>query len=88
MTTLLFSLALVLLTLAHIAMSITVKHLSKEIDDIKEVLEHHREKLKYLDFYQLSDHEERLYKLETVLELKEYFEGEPLNEEKINDIEH
>ena len=78
MTTLLFSLALVVLTVALIAMSMTVKHLSEEIDELKEVLEHIR---KHLDFYQLSDHEKRLDQLEEVLELKEYFDEEPLNEE-------
>lgn len=79
MTTLLFSLALVVLTVALIAMSMTVKHLSEEIDELKEVLEHIR---KHLDFYQLSDHEKRLDQLEEVLELKEYFDEEPLNEEE------
>lgn len=56
MTELLFSLALVVLTVALIAMSMTVRRLSEEIDELKEVLEHHRIKLKYLDFYQLSEH--------------------------------
>ena len=78
MTTLLFSLALVVLTVALIAMSMTVKHLSEEIDELKEVLEHIR---KHLDFYQLSDHEKRLDQLEEALELKEYFDEESLNEE-------
>lgn len=78
MTTLLFSLALVVLTVALIAMSMTVKHLSEEIDELKEVLEHIR---KNLDFYQLSDHEKRLDQLEEVLELKKYFDEESLNEE-------
>ena len=76
MTTLLFSLALVVLTVALIAMSMTVKHLSDEIDELKEVVEHIR---KHLDFYQLSDHEKRLDQLEEVLELKEYFDEEPLS---------
>ena len=79
MTEILFSLALVVLTVALIAMSMTVKHLSEEIDELKEVLEHIR---KHLDFYQLSDHEKRLDQLEEVLELKEYFDEEPLNEEE------
>ena len=76
MTEILFSLALVVLTVALIAMSMTVKHLSEEIDEQKEVLEHIR---KHLDFYQLSDHEKRLDQLEEVLELKEYFDEEPLS---------
>ena len=62
-------------------MSRIIKHLSKEIDKIKEKLEHHRIKLKILDFYDFADHEKRLDQLEEVLELKEYFDEEPLNEE-------
>ena len=80
MTELLFSLALVVLTVALIAMSMTVRRLSEEIDELKEVVEHIR---KHLDFYQLSDHEKRLDQLEEVLELKEYFDEEPLNEETL-----
>ena len=76
MTTLLFSMAFVVLTFALIAMSMTVNRLSEEIYELKEELEHIR---KHLDFYQLSDHEKRLDKLEEVLELKEYFDEEPLN---------
>ena len=79
MTELLFSLALVVLTVALIAMSMTVRRLSEEIDELKEVVEHIR---KHLDFYQLSDHEKRLDQLEEVFELKEYFDEEPLNEEE------
>ena len=68
-----FSLALVVLTVALIAMSMTVRRLSEEIDELKEVVEHIR---KHLDFYQLSDHESRLDQLEDMLELKEYFDEE------------
>ena len=78
MTTLLFSLALVALTVALLATGMSVKHLSEEIDELKEELEHIR---KHLDFYQLSDHEKRLDQLEEALELKEYFDEESLNEE-------
>ena len=73
--------ALIVLTVALIAMSITVKRLSKEIDKIKEILEFRRVKCQHLDFYDLSEHEDRLYKLEQALELKEYFDEETLNEE-------
>lgn len=73
--------ALIVLTVALIAMSITVKRLSKEIDKIKEILKFRRVKYQYLDFYDLSEHEDRLYKLEQALELKEYFDEETLNEE-------
>lgn len=81
MTELLFSLALVVLTVALIAMSMTVRRLSEEIDEIKEKLEHHRINLKFLNTCEL-DHEKRLDQLEEVLELKEYFDEEPLNEEE------
>ena len=73
MTTLLFPLAIIVLTVALIAMSMTVKHLSDEIDELNEELEHIR---KHLDFYQLSDHEKRLDQLEEVLELKEWLDKE------------
>ena len=73
MIEILFSLALVVLTVALIAMSMTVRRLSEEIDELKEVVEHIR---KHLDFYQLSDHESRLDQLEDMLELKEWFDNE------------
>ena len=66
-----------------ILLTIAVKRMAHEIDELKEKLEHHRIKLKQLDFYNLSDHEKRLDKLEEVLELKEYFDEEPLNEETL-----
>ena len=62
-----------------ILLTIAVKRMAHEIDELKEKLEHHRIKLKQLDFYNLSDHEKRLDKLEEVLELKEYFDEEPIN---------
>ena len=61
-----------------ILLTIAVKRMAHEIDELKEKLEHHRIKLKQLDFYNLSDHEKRLDQLEEVLELKEYFDEEPL----------
>ena len=59
--------------------TIAVKRMAHEIDELKEKLEHHRIKFKKLDFYNLSDHEKRLDQLEEVLELKEYFDEEPLS---------
>lgn len=47
MTTLLFSLALVVLTVALIALSMTVKHLSDEIDKLKDGFEFHKKIHKY-----------------------------------------
>ena len=66
-----------------ILLTIAVKRMAHEIDELKEKLEHHRIKLKQLDFYNLSDHEKRLDQLEEVLELKEYFDEEPLNKETL-----
>ena len=63
-----------------ILLTIAVKRMAHEIDELKEKLEHHRMKLKQLDFYNISDHEKRLDQLEEVIELKEYFDEEPLNE--------
>lgn len=81
----LFPLALIVLTVALIAMSMAVKHLTKLIDEIKEKLEFHRKMLQYLDSCEL-DLRKRLVHLEEVLELKEYFDEEALNDkENIND---
>ena len=62
-----------------ILLTIAVKRMAHEIDELKEKLEQHRIKLKQLDFYNLSDHEKRLDQLEEVLELKEYFDEEPIS---------
>ena len=82
MTTLLFSLALVVLIVALILLIIAVKCMACEIDELKEKLKHHRIKLKYLDDYTLPEYERRIDQLEGVLKLKTYFEEEPLNEEE------
>ena len=71
---------IIILIVALTFFVMVVKQMSDEIDELKEKLEHHRMKLKQLDFYNLSDHEKRLDKLEEVIELKEYFDEEPLNE--------
>lgn len=47
MTTLLFSLALVVVSVALIAMSMTIKHLSGEIDELKDAFEWHKKIHKY-----------------------------------------
>ena len=47
MTELLFSLALVVLTVALIAMSMTVRRLSEEIDELKDSFEYHKKIHKY-----------------------------------------
>lgn len=71
---------IIILIVALTFFVMVVKQMSDEIDELKEKLEHNRMKLKQLDFYNLSDHEKRLDKLEEVIELKEYFDEEPLNE--------
>ena len=62
-----------------ILLTIAVKRMAHEIDELKEKLEQHRIKLKQIDFYNLPDHEKRLDRLEEVLELKEYFDEEQLS---------
>ena len=85
MTTLLFAIAHVVLIIALILLIIAVKCMACEIDELKEKLKHHRIKLKYLDDYTLPYYERRLDQLEELFKLKEYFDGEPLNEkENIN----
>ena len=71
---------IIILIVALTFFVMVVKQMSDEIDELKEKLEHHRMKLKQLDFYNLSAHEKRLDQLEEVIELKEYFDEEPLNE--------
>ena len=71
---------IIILIVALTFFVMVVKQMSDEIDELKEKLEHNRMKLKQLDFYNLSDHEKRLDQLEEVLELKEFYEQEPLNE--------
>ena len=62
-----------------------VKQMSDEIGELKEKLEQHRIRFNYLefDYSSISDIEDRLDKLEELIELKEYFDEEPLNEETL-----
>ena len=76
-----FSFALVVAIVAIITMLIGFKHLSKEIDGLREELDCYRARLGSLEFYNLSEHERRLDQLEEMLELKEYFDEGPLKEE-------
>ena len=70
MTTLLFSLVLIVLTIALIAMSKTVKHLKNEIDGIKEKLEEHQK------LYDWQDHEKYLAKIEDELDPIMWYDNE------------
>ena len=76
-----FSIVLVVLAVSTILIAVPIKHLSDEIDELKEKLEFHRIKLQYVESCELYN-EKRLDQLEKVIELKEYFDEEPLNEEK------
>ena len=76
---------IIMLIVALTFLVMVVKQMSDEIGDLKEKLEQHRARLNYIefDYSSISDLEERLDKLEELLELKEYFDEEPLNEETL-----
>lgn len=65
---------LILTFIAFILLTTVVICIAQEIDELKAKLEHHRIKLKQLefDYLSISDYEKRLYQLEEALELKEY----------------
>lgn len=75
MTTLLFSVALLMLNVVVVLMAMTIKRLSKEIGEIEARLGRHQAYFFYLDSREL-DNETRIDQLEEVLELKEYFDKE------------
>lgn len=87
MTEVLLHLLSIVIITVLILLTIAVKRMSHEIDELKVKLEHHRIKLNYLefDYLSISDYEKRLYQLEEALELKEYFDKESLNK-KGNEI--
>ena len=64
-----------------ILLTMTVKHMSHEIDELKEELEKYRARFNYLefDYLSISDIEERLDQLEEALELKEYYDDASIN---------
>ena len=82
MSTYIFLPVIVAISVGSLTLSITVRTLSRELDEIKDELEQCRRKLILLDYFDVSVHEQRLDRLEEALELKEYFEEEPLNEEE------
>ncbi len=82
MSTYIFLPVIVAISVGFLTLSITVRTLSRELDEIKDELEQCRRKLILLDYFDVSVHEQRLDRLEEALELKEYFEEEPLNEEE------
>ena len=80
MSEILFLVALLVLSVVHVLMTMTIKRLSKEIDEIKVKLEHHQISLDYLESC-VSYCGHKIDQLEDILELKEWFDKEPLNKE-------
>lgn len=82
MTEVLLHLLSIVIIAVLILLTMTVKRMAQEIDELKAKLEQHRIKFNYLefDYSSISDIEMRLDKLEELLELKEFYEQEPLNE--------
>ena len=78
------SIEIIILIVPLVALVMVIKQMSDEIEELKEKLEQHRARLNYLnfDYLSISDIEKRLDQLEESLELKEYFDEEPLNEEE------
>ncbi len=72
---------IIILIVALTFLVIVVKQMSDEIGELKEKLEQHRIRFNYLefDYSSISDLEERLDKLEELIELKEYFDEEQLS---------
>ena len=72
---------IIILIGALVLLVIVIKNMSDEIGELKQELEKHRARFNYLefDYSSISDIEMRIDKLEEVLELKEYFDEEPIN---------
>ena len=72
---------IIILIVALTFLVMVVKQMSDEIGELKEKLEQHRIRFNYLefDYSSISDIEMRIDKLEELLELKEFYEQEPLN---------
>ena len=75
MSEILFAVALLMLNVVVIMLAMAIKRLSKEIDEIKEKLEHHEVNLDYLESCVIAN-EHRIDELEDILELKEWFDNE------------
>lgn len=75
------SITIIILIGALVLLVMVIKQMSDEIGELKEELEKHRERFNYLefDYSSISYLEERLDKLEELLELKEFYEQEQLN---------
>ena len=76
---------IIILIVALVFFVMVIKNMSDEIGELKEKLEQHRARFNYLefDYSSISDIEMRIDKLEELLELKEFYEQEPLNKETL-----
>ena len=76
---------IIMLFVALTLLVMVTKQMSDEIDELKQELEKHRARFNYLefDYSSISDIEMRIDKLEELLELKEFYEQEPLNKETL-----
>ena len=75
MTEILFAVALFMLNVVVVLLAMAIKHLSKEIGEIKAKLEHHQISLDYLESC-ISYCGHKIDQLEDILELKEWFDKE------------
>ena len=80
MIEILFAVALLVLDFVLVLMMIIIKRLYKEICETKAKLEHYQIRLEYIQSCVIAN-EHRIDELEDMLELKEWFDNEPLNEE-------
>ena len=73
---------IIMLIVALVLLVMVIKNMSDEIGELKQELEKHRARFNYIefDYSSISDIEMRIDKLEELLELKEFYEQEPLNE--------
>lgn len=76
---------IIMLIVALVLLVMVIKNMSDEIGELKQELEKHRARFNYLefDYSSISDIEMRIDKLEELLELKEFYEQEPLNKETL-----
>lgn len=81
MTEVLYTFLFTVIIAVLVLLTMTIKRIAREIDEFKVKLEKHRARFNYLefDYSSISDIEERLDKLEELLELKEFYEQEQLN---------
>ncbi len=76
---------IIMLIVELVLLVMVIKNMSDEIGELKQELEKHRARFNYLefDYSSISDIEMRIDKLEELLELKEFYEQEPLNKETL-----